>query len=549
MAQDFALQFKRQYADSLDADYMKTTTERLAYVNSPNNRYEGMIVYDTTLKKHFYLSSDLTNWVEFSQSENYTKIKYDELLNKITKNELVSGSYYLITDYQTIHIIPNTNNAHLNVHGTVYTNKTQYVYDTNTNGVYTEGVEPLIVLAVTNNKISSQASSQLYPNDIISYDISSTLCEDGITRRKGLIAYRKDTIQNIECWYDWRNVLLIRYKIIPDAYSATTTYAKNAMVLYNNEVYVCCLANTLNVLPSNSTSNANWGLVYKVNNTVKQLRWYLATTTTNFRLVDTICPVDANDFVHISTFAIITNELTGQSIPYWDKNQVYNISIGRGDKGIIPNNVFIVDKDRAGVGFRDIDIAETSINNTFLREVNTFKSNVALRNNIFTSSTYAVTVGIWFANNLFGDSSGFPLEYLRAGDWCDKNICHGASNTYWRGKVAANIWKSTCRKSTYTYDCTGNVFHFVSSENTFNQRVVNCTFKGSVIEVTTNAVVHTCTFNNYLERMVFDVRVDALTVTANTNKLNVTLSYRSPSNKYFYTTIDDEGVITAIELI
>ncbi|TXK23327.1 hypothetical protein FVR03_22780 [Pontibacter qinzhouensis] len=65
---EFPLQFKRQYADAIDADYKFTTEERQAYLTNPL-RYAGMPCYDITEDKPYYLSAGLDAWLEYGRIE------------------------------------------------------------------------------------------------------------------------------------------------------------------------------------------------------------------------------------------------------------------------------------------------------------------------------------------------------------------------------------------------------------------------------------------------------------------------------------------------
>lgn len=71
-------------------------------------------------------------------------ITFEDLLALIDSSTLVPGSYYKF-DYKTIHVIPYTTDVH------------------------TGTVEPLIVLAISTDKLDYKAHSPLYPDDIIHY--------------------------------------------------------------------------------------------------------------------------------------------------------------------------------------------------------------------------------------------------------------------------------------------------------------------------------------------------------------------------------------------
>jgi hypothetical protein len=97
---------------------------------------------------------------------------------------LIPGQKYLITDFQTVHTIPNT--AVVN----------------------TGPVEPLIVLAETVNTLSPNALSQSFSTDLLLYQFVDGTTAGGT---KGRIYYRKDTIKNNSTWYDWRVVKFRRW--------------------------------------------------------------------------------------------------------------------------------------------------------------------------------------------------------------------------------------------------------------------------------------------------------------------------------------------------
>jgi hypothetical protein len=139
MAQDFALQFKRQYADSLDADYKMTTSQRSTYLTS-GNRYEGMIVYDTDLEKHFYLNKDLNAWVALSSSSRniYELIKADNTvtfgnnLQSLMDTATIGSTINMYGDAKTTDLV-HKNEVNLNLNGFVLGS----LVDSTTSGKFT----------------------------------------------------------------------------------------------------------------------------------------------------------------------------------------------------------------------------------------------------------------------------------------------------------------------------------------------------------------------------------------------------------------------------
>ena len=72
-----------------------------------------------------------------------TSVTYSEMTALIAASELKVGAKYIISDYQTVHTIPNTT-------------------DTNTGEV-----DPLLVTAITNNQLANECFSLIYPQDIL----------------------------------------------------------------------------------------------------------------------------------------------------------------------------------------------------------------------------------------------------------------------------------------------------------------------------------------------------------------------------------------------
>lgn len=96
-----------------------------------------------------------------------------------TAGSLIPGTWYKITDFATVHTIPNT----------AVTN--------------TGATEPLILLAETASTFHIRAISETYKQDIIYYELVDSSTAGGT---KGRIYYREDTLLNIKTWYDFRNV-------------------------------------------------------------------------------------------------------------------------------------------------------------------------------------------------------------------------------------------------------------------------------------------------------------------------------------------------------
>ena len=195
-----------------------------------------------------------------------TNITYAELTAAITGSTLTPGAKYLITDYQTVHTIPNTE-------------------DTNTGEV-----EPLLVTAISVNELAPEAYSALFPDDVIYYSpTNDQTMVPGCT--KGYIYRRVDTKQNNDIPFDFRQVKFRRWQISQPTWDEATTYAQGAVVksTADDTLWMSLQDNNLNKAIPNNTywrqfewdnlSYVAWNSVYFPTN---QVVWYL-TPNANYQ--------------------------------------------------------------------------------------------------------------------------------------------------------------------------------------------------------------------------------------------------------------------------
>jgi hypothetical protein len=151
---------------------------------------------------------DFKNWALSAIS-----VTYSELSTLISSNDLVQGSYYLITDFQTIYDLPD-----YFPDGTPRTNIETLI----------TAVDPIIVFATSNNTISINAYQPSYPNDTIKYDYDWTTTEINGSSAKGRITERIDEYNN-RTDYDHRKVQFKRY----------TSYSSNSKLTGTISDYDC----------------------------------------------------------------------------------------------------------------------------------------------------------------------------------------------------------------------------------------------------------------------------------------------------------------------
>lgn len=246
--------------------------------------------------------------------ELYEQVTYAELTTLISTSSLLPGGLYELTDYQTLHTIPNTSERN----------------DTNT----TIPVEALILAAVSTTQLSPFAFSPSFPNDIIKYDVTGQYyanfgdeesADFTATGHKGIIYYRENTTKNITSHFDFRNWIVRRRAIDASVYNPqytdTVTWCldgdtqdigttKSKVVAYNAE--------TLTALDTN---------VYDVTTNPDGYR--------DFRVFDDLTPETGTRMLNIYLGSGVVNILFGgKSTDVTDRelNSVYITADKRGTK-------------------------------------------------------------------------------------------------------------------------------------------------------------------------------------------------------------------------
>lgn len=168
-------------------------------------------------------NGDITDYREIGGGGNvilYFENTYAEILALQQAGELVTGATYKITDYQTIHVIPETNDLN------------------------TGPVEPLLVKALSPTEIAKRAQSTVRPDDIIEYDFTNNITERLSLPTKGLILFRHDLIDDVSCFYDWRAVKFRRWQLVSKRQEEIVATGSNTVQI--TPVYFTLAANTFN---------------------------------------------------------------------------------------------------------------------------------------------------------------------------------------------------------------------------------------------------------------------------------------------------------------
>jgi hypothetical protein len=332
---------------------------------------------------------------------------YSELTALITANGLIQGKRYLLTDYATKHVIPNSNPV----------------------VIHTGVTEPIILTAANDHEFYTRVISTIYPTDIIDYRFDDNSCEDGTrdavnkkwtggTARNGWITYRKSTTNLLSTHYDWRNYTIRRWMLDVPAWVSEGSYTKRQLVYYDYVYYIAKKTHSSETtIPSDD--EINW-LIYGSGDQMSYTP-NLSTATLPF-LSTGITIAGYQDFF---TFA------------YFDTNpdDYYDIEIGKFDYEEF-NNYF---------GFTELE------NNVFLIDAWSKYSHSCKIGNNSTANTF------------------LSIITSSISDYCCFNIIEKCENSqlgseFINNKISPNFYDNIIIST----KCTGNVFSQFFYGNTIN---------------------------------------------------------------------------------
>ena len=426
-----------------------TDTKASETLTSANSYTDTEILAeDTSLKSY------VDDAVEDAIENQLINITYADLTSAITAKTLIPGARYLITDFRTIHYFSDGNTTLLDAINTATT-------------------EPLIVTATKIDDLNKLAISTVYPQDIIYYDwnpdnwkndcsfsncLSAELGEETIiTGFKGVIYYRKDTINNNTASFDFRGVKFRRWSILnAPAWSDAVTYAKNDFVNYNNILYISSVDSNLNNIPT-ANSYAWIGLVDYVNEDSKYLAWY--TDVANTDEVFIYNHVKTDTYADFNVFDPLTSK----------DNYIY-VNKTTSNSTILFNLVFL-----CGGIFN-----------------NTIKTNTI--SNKISSGTFVTEI---FNNYI--ETVEFDCNIIRCLDNSNIKVYELSGNMIYGMHITQandNIFSNN-----FIYSCAQNVFSSLSKEisnnyvHSFFQCTINNEFTGNILYILRNTTVNCALLN------------------------------------------------------
>jgi hypothetical protein len=429
-------------------------------------------VIEGGLLKEYWFKEGINNndLVEKTTVTNNTGVgviskTYAELKALKDASQLVVGQYYKITDFRLKWWNQSKNDVRI---------------------ITSSEIEPLIILAISNNKFAENVYSELYPKDIIYYGFDDApLATPGsnylsIPNAHGWISRRiSDGYASVDAPYDWRhitwNCCRLDLSSFPE-WSATTTYSRRQIVKFNNKLFISLENGNLNNATdgvrvdasgnlSDSTNFYWWAAVTPF---IEGLTYFPTNETDNtaFKLilpskVSSKIPFDENSNPPVAKYSPnygmpielgfnINNYYPPSSdfvtIP-WSTNraQKYTFSLNRTTND---SQSFVSGPIKMGVG---------CFGNVFYGRASFIEFGSDCSCNIFGGETYFLEAKSYFGFNRFGFST-----------WNNKfgNSCYSIS-----------LGNGSTR-NTFGEDCNYNIFQ----RNTNNNNIVG-TFRNNILGV------------------------------------------------------------------
>jgi len=389
-------------------------------------------------------------------TNSVTDVTYNELTSLINTNNLTIGGQYLITDYQTVHKIPNTTDINSGM------------------------TEPLLVTASGVNKLKPEAYSSLFPQDIIYYNYySDQTMVIGCT--KGYIYRRIDTAQNNDIPFDFRNVKFRRWQInVSEVWNSGTTYNRNNVVLSgntNNILYVSIVSGNT----GNQLSNTNyWNTFYMISN-----KSYVSTTSVGYQFNALYLPcstgyTDYNMWSNWNDYNTSFNNII-------DKQFLIPMSnIYGSDMITYSNNVIF------GYQFNNNKIGSYFFNNTIFNSFSFNKIGSYFFNNLIGFGFNNNSIKNNFSDNLLDDF----FQNNSIDDYFDSNII----GINFRFNTIGGMINWNTILNNFQYNTIGNAFQNNSIGSLFNNNTIFGNFYYNTIgsNFQNNTIENVFTFNNII---------------------------------------------------
>jgi hypothetical protein len=478
------------------------------------------------------LTSDLENYAtksyvnnainDYSATwENFTNTTFNQLTSLKANNQLIAGKYYRISDFQLMWRNQSINDNTVKM------------------GL---SAEPLIVLALSGNRISHEAKSELYPQDTVYYDVDATSSNSwgtinnntAIPNFKGWIYRRIDHKLNIDIPWDWRHITVNCCR--PDMtsislYNSATTYSLYSVVKNaSNKLYYSVQNNNTN----KSLLNTNWWL--PVSDLVEGNTYFVTDESYGFRAYNkngsfVSLPADTSTRIQQPTF---TSSLVSQgTFQLIDCN---NIKIEGGYSNVFLGTVN--NSNTIGTRFNSNTIGSEFYNNTIGNrfEFNTIGTRFYFNTigngfdfNTIGNTFYSNTIGNFFYFNTIASS----FQYNTIGIFFESNTIGNAllgniiGNSFANNTIA-NSFQNNIVGNFFQANTIGREFYFNTIENFFRFNFIGDFFNNNTIG------------NSFYENIIGnDFAVSTIANEFFLNTVGNNLTYNTIGNRFNQNTIGD----------
>lgn len=335
---------------------------------------------------------------------------YDQLIASINASTLIPGQQILLTDFQTAAYIQYSGPGPTGIGGEEVT---------------IGAVEPLVLRAISSNKLSAFAESPSYPGDQIIYtpvlaDREWDYCEP---QGKGCIVFRKDLPIDSSRDYDFRTVVFRRWETVPgnNIYLSITPVAGSAF-----QDSLCYGPNAVFIKSVNVRSQLGQGVDiadgYWLDNTIFNINTLLTNITLAFG--NTIAGNDVNAIAVSNNINIMVrnsfyfNTFAYNDINEFSENSIYSASL---ESGVANNVISICERNMVTT---IVDNRCTEISQNEATKINANSASL-IQNNVMPASNIIGNV----ANEIY-DNTCSGIEGNNSWD------IHGNSNT---GIISGNV--------------------------------------------------------------------------------------------------------------
>ncbi len=432
---------------------------------------------------------DGTKWVNDNGSLSVINVTHSQLITLINNNNVIPGFYYRL-EYTNVHNIDGTGD------------------------VNSGAIENLLLVGLTNNKISKKAFSESFPNDTIYYDVNNILAEDGVTSRPGFIERRISNDNNISTPFDFRTTKVRRYKQNNPLWTPSTSYIAKTVVINSNSVYGC-IKNHTSTASFNNDRKKYWVKLFSLTSNVwgeYVIPGSISTFSNNqlggFNFQYNVS--DYNDYLVIQNPNDSFNIEIGDNIGFNATNKLGDILIGSGVKNLS------ISSGSAGITI-GTGCSETKIG--FDCKLVYLDSNNS--NSEIVNSNEVVLGQLTNNNKVLGYTIGVTMsEYTKYNEIVNSIDCTFASNSK-NNKITISI-NSHCLEEIESNEI-----------NQSNNVILNYSCKDNVIQGSNDISILDSSYRNEI--------IDSNTITisdgSSYNKIlgstDISLSTESNSNKIF----------------